>query len=186
MEAGRAPDVPLCCAARAPTKSPSSDRIMLYEYSAASLMSLIPVEPPEDSAAEMSRPGRSSLLAELKPVQPTIVGTRSRCDVSASLVVAAGRSGCLTMRGTLFCSRVGGGALARHAVRPAQLAVIGGADHHRVIQEALVVQLTEHRSELPVAVPDAVEVVVLKALPTVILVGYPHPRGADGPLGSSR
>ena len=70
---------------------------------------------------------------------------------------------------------VAGGALAGHAVGAAEFAVVGREYDHRVVEEVLVVEFVEHGVDLAVALADAVQVVVLQALPPLVLVGHqPH------------
>lgn len=50
--------------------------------------------------------------------------------------------------------------LLAQAVLPCQLPVVGGEDHDHVLGEPVRLQRLEHRAEVPVAVPEAVEVEV--------------------------
>ena len=63
----------------------------------------------------------------------------------------------------------------------AQLAMIRRADHHCIVQQILIVQLLEYRGNLAVAVPDAVQIIILKALPAVVLARESGPIGGELP-----
>lgn len=73
-------------------------------------------------------------------------------------------------------------ALLTQSVRAVHLAVVGGEDDHRVVPQALGVELVEDRRELQVDHPHAVDEVATARLPQVVAV-FGDPR--VGPLDAA-
>ncbi len=66
-------------------------------------------------------------------------------------------------------------AFAVHTVSTAQFSVVSSENHDRVVHHSQVVELREDTVHLAIAIADAIEVVILQALPAVIFIWeLPH------------